>query len=841
MAERYVKYLALFGLVLLLIPACAWAQTAEQAVADAVATSGAFPTGTTVVSTTINGASAVVDLSAEAAPAGLGDEQADGMCEAIMNALDEFAVSALEVTVAGAPIWQYLPQSIAPEGSGGSGPQSLSGTGLQSLGAETMGSQMGFASLGGGGGAGSGVPALTSELAGKGVGLYPSHGMYWHQAYNRWFVSQRTLCGPNPSPPRPPGWDSLWQSVYQPSNYYYWTRQFQWGSFYEDYRTPQEIRFLRAYCESAGANVLVGRNLDKNAGDFDYNYYGYPNNSFPIPKWVVAAKYHLQEIGAPAAVWNEPSLTAQTDKDIRARPYWSNYNMVEPIFGTKKWPLTAAEKVTVQNRPDVWQNWVSIHLHTNAAGAGTARGTETYWYTSTYPWLQAKATALAGAFNNAMINAIKNEYDGFWAEALYPVGPNPPEWPTGTYRGYDHDGPSTPSTTSGWQNRGVKTSNFGEIREAMVPAVLTELVFHDDWKFYPDHVFSMDQIFQSTVAWGMYEGICNYFQVAPKPRLVASVDSISFPTLVGPSTAITGAVTMKNLGQAWCWGDKWVTMVYAPYTVWKLQATAADQFVPGQKINLAEGAVVYPSETASFTVALTAPATTGLYTTSWQMLKDDAMGGSFGDAASAQIQVDADAPVITITSPTATDYAYGQVSVQFSAADALSEVTSLTADIDGVAVTDGQTVSGLALGAHTLTVTAVDTFGNTATQSVTFNVVNSVGKVTIGGWIELADKKGTCGFNCEYVAGAAAPTGHLTYQDHDTGMTVQSISMVAMGIVGNQAWFYGTCTIEGEAGHWFRVDVTDNGEPGSNDVFNIQLDTGYSKGGTLGGGNVTIH
>ena len=63
----------------------------------------------------------------------------------------------------------------------------------------------------------------------------------------------------------------------------------------------------------------------------------------------------------------------------------------------------------------------------------------------------------------------------------------------------------------------------------------------------------------------------------------------------------------------------------------------------------------------------------------------------------------------------------------------------------------------------------------------------------------------------------------------------------ATEIVGNQAWFYGTCTIEGEAGHWFRVDVTDNGEPGCNDVFNITLDTGYFQGGTLGGGNVTIH
>jgi hypothetical protein len=43
------------------------------------------------------------------------------------------------------------------------------------------------------------------------------------------------------------------------------------------------------------------------------------------------------------------------------------------------------------------------------------------------------------------------------------------------------------------------------------------------------------------------------------------------------------------------------------------------------------------------------------------------------------------------------------------------------------------------------------------------------------------------------------------------------------------------------AGHWLRIDVTDNGEPGDQDVFNIVLDTGYKAGGKLGGGNVTVH
>ena len=109
---------------------------------------------------------------------------------------------------------------------------------------------------------------------------------------------------------------------------------------------------------------------------------------------------------------------------------------------------------------------------------------------------------------------------------------------------------------------------------------------------------------------------------------------------------------------------------------------------PGPRSRSTDGCAVYPGEAATFDISLTAPATTGTYTTEWQMLKDDAFGGSFGHVASAQIQVDADPPVITIASPIAADYPYGAVSIQFSAADALSGVaSSVVADIDGVPVT----------------------------------------------------------------------------------------------------------------------------------------------------------
>jgi N-acetylmuramoyl-L-alanine amidase len=718
MVKEHAKMWALIFALVLLIPAAVSAQTPADAVADAVANSGDFPVGTTVVSVTVDGASAVVDLSAEAVAGDFGDTQSDAMVKAIVNALGEFPeINAIEVTVAGAPLWQYLPPSSAPDGGSG-------GPTTESWGA-------GQARLSGGIGVQSAqdpllppsVPSLTSELAGKLVVLHPSHGSYVYNTTQGWYRSMRTYSGPNPRTNPPP----LEGAAYQPSDYYYWTRGFQWPMYYEDEMAPETIRFLYAYCQSAGAATYCSRNLDKTAGNFPASWGGYPNKGtayggYPVPKWRAATKYNLQDIGVPEWVWNEPSLSAQSDKDLRARPYYANY-LMESLGYTK-------------------DNSVSFSLHSNAANTGTnppgfqaqARGTETYWYVLTGdPYgVKTQAVAYCTAVETGVINAIRNQYDGTWAESQYSavLTPIPPEWFTtyGTYRGYVQDG----TTLNRWQDRGVKTTNFGEIREAKMPAQLMELLFHDDWKFYPDQAFHQDKIFRATVAWGMYVGICNYFGVTPKARLAASVDSVSFPAFVLPNTAISGTVTMKNLGQAWCWGDKMVGTVYGPYTVWDLQATADDQFgAAGTKIAIANDGNYYPGDTAAFDVSLTSPAASGYYTTSWQMLKDDGKGGSFGDIASATIGVDGDAPVITITAPEAKWYNGDPVTVSFSATDAMSGVAGIVADVDGTAVNSGDSVPGLATGSHTLTVTATDTVGNAATASVTFNVDRTAPVITI--------------------------------------------------------------------------------------------------------------
>ena len=814
MVRKYLKSWALIlGLALVLVSGVLAQTPQEIAINDCVMNSGVFPAGTSIVSLAADGDSITVDLSAEAITADFGDTQSDAYTDALFAAVSNFPeINSINITVGGVLISQYLPASTLPDfpqaGGGGIGTSAVGEIGMSAAAAQDPLLPPTVAPVG-------------SELAGKLIVLGPSHGAY--ASTSSWYRAMRTLSGPQPQNP-------LWSSPYQPSDYYYYTRGFTWPRYYEDDMSPELIRFLYAYCQAGGAATFVHRNLDKTAGDFDAVGYGYPAAPFQLPKWMTACKYALQDRGGiPEAVWNTTDTTGESNKDLRARAYYVNWLMQTLGFD--------------------YNNSLYVAWHSNAATAcGTqaqARGTETfnsYTYTS-WKTQQARSSALSSTTCAAIINSIRNEYDGFWANAIYnkTLYPVPVQWCTsyGTYRGYRHEGPSTPSSTDGWQNRGPKSGNYGEIRECKCPATLVELVFHDQWKFYPDQAFHQDDIFKATVTWGVYEGFCTFFGVTPRARLNASVDSTSFPTgFVAAGASINGAVVMKDLGQAWCWGDKMVGTSYVPYTVWNLQATADDQFVAGTKIEIANDGIYYPGDTATFNVALTAPAASGAYTTAWRMIKDDQRGGSFGDTATAQIQVDADPPIIGTSA--AGDYQYGAFTVHFAASDALSGVASVVADVDGVPVTDGQVIYP-ALGSHTLTVVATDNVGNSATQTTTFNIVNTVGKTTAGGWIELEGKKATSGFVAEYVEGAAAPTGNVTYQDHDIGMTVQSIDIVAMGVVGNHAWIYGTCTIDGLSNHWFRIDVVDNGEPGNTDMFNIVLDTGYSQGGTLGGGNVTIH
>jgi len=96
--------------------------------------------------------------------------------------------------------------------------------------------------------------------------------------------------------------------------------------------------------------------------------------------------------------------------------------------------------------------------------------------------------------------------------------------------------------------------------------------------------------------------------------------------------------------------------------------------------------------------------------------------------------VDTTRPSVTVTSPQPRDYLHSEILVvDVSAADAGSGLASGSpgATLDGTAVANGQSIAllTLALGQHSLLVSAVDGAGNTVSQPVAFRVIANVGSL----------------------------------------------------------------------------------------------------------------
>ena len=75
------------------------------------------------------------------------------------------------------------------------------------------------------------------------------------------------------------------------------------------------------------------------------------------------------------------------------------------------------------------------------------------------------------------------------------------------------------------------------------------------------------------------------------------------------------------------------------------------------------------------------------------------------------------------------------ITLDFTAVDTESGVASISATLDGIAVENGESIelwspdTGLSLGPHVFAVTAIDNAGNSATETVEFNVIATVGSL----------------------------------------------------------------------------------------------------------------
>jgi hypothetical protein len=115
--------------------------------------------------------------------------------------------------------------------------------------------------------------------------------------------------------------------------------------------------------------------------------------------------------------------------------------------------------------------------------------------------------------------------------------------------------------------------------------------------------------------------------------------------------------------------------------------------------------------------------------------------------------------------------------------------------------------------------------------------------VTGGGWITGPSSGARATFA---VAGGIKNDGwwgHLTYIDHGgDGLRVKGTGVTAYEVTGSVSrHIEGTAEVNGVPGFTYKVDVTDNGEPGRADTFALELSNGYRAEGTLQGGNIQLH
>jgi len=119
-------------------------------------------------------------------------------------------------------------------------------------------------------------------------------------------------------------------------------------------------------------------------------------------------------------------------------------------------------------------------------------------------------------------------------------------------------------------------------------------------------------------------------------------------------------------------------------------------------------------------------------------------------------------------------------------------------------------------------------------------------KITNGGWI-IANNgdRSNFGGNAN-VDSSGNPSGEEEYQDQGPAqpMNVHSTKITATTCdsARQHASIFGEATIDGSGTWIFRIDVTDMGEPSTNDAYGIMLSNGYDSGmKPLQGGNIDIH
>jgi hypothetical protein len=115
---------------------------------------------------------------------------------------------------------------------------------------------------------------------------------------------------------------------------------------------------------------------------------------------------------------------------------------------------------------------------------------------------------------------------------------------------------------------------------------------------------------------------------------------------------------------------------------------------------------------------------------------------------------------------------------------------------------------------------------------------SSDGKSSGGGWLATPDGKVNFSSSAKSVDGVMA--GNCIVTVGETKIKCLTVDGYFQSATNDRAVFVGNATQDGVATR-YRIELTDNGEPGTADHIEITTDAGFSAAGVLGSGNLQVH
>lgn len=332
----------------------------------------------------------------------------------------------------------------------------------------------------------------------------------------------------------------------------------------EDLHNVELVAFLNTYLAQDGAIPIPYRCLSKTFGNFEAGK----------PWWTMSAAYWLRHLGYPCSVYagrtgncTLDTTTSHHNDSLYSRPYASNYDGAD----------------------------LYISMHTDGSsgycvGPGCPTGTMTFYDTGSVhaEWGEASQT-LANLVNTAVVDVVRSHYGD-----------------------------------AAWVDRGTGDVGYIEIRYAERPSILMELAFHDTCDH--DALYLQDNFFHSATMWGVYKGVCDYFEVTPTYDFYsAEYESDTIPSTMLPGQTYNVSITFRNRGVLWKTARQF-----------RLGAVGdSDPLTTTTRVSFLGD--IGPNQTCTFELAMTAPTSPGSYVTEWQMLRDSVTW--FGEVFSKPVEV----------------------------------------------------------------------------------------------------------------------------------------------------------------------------------------------------------